>query len=151
MKPANVNIGKTGSELRWGFLEGIDIGREGDPYLDRLRIIQSPLCSIYLHHIHRPDIEIDPHDHPWSFISIVITGDYTEEVWPDKRDSSLSYTSWRRRWSAHKMDRESAHIITETRKPLWTLVITGPKRTSWGFWRNGEFTPWRKYMNVRSL
>ena len=69
---------------RWAFLSGLDIGAGGDPYLDRLRIIQTPWFGLYLHHIHRPDREPDPHDHPWWFASLVLTGWYEEELWHDK-------------------------------------------------------------------
>lgn len=140
-----VLAGKTGSELRWGFMEGMDIGSEGDPYLDRLRIIQTPLGSVYLHHIHRPDNDRDPHDHPWSFASLVIAGGYTELSWPDKRRAGQVSTREHRRWSLHRMGRQAAHVITGIDGPLWTLVITGPRRGEWGFWHLGGFTPWREH------
>lgn len=37
-----VVAGKTGDRQRWAFFSGLDVGAEGDPYLDRLRIIQTP-------------------------------------------------------------------------------------------------------------
>lgn len=134
---------------RWAFLGGIDIGADGDPYLDRLRILQTPLLGIYLHHIHRPDREQDPHDHPWSFASLVLAGWYEEDVWPDKRDPHRRITRERGRWSLRRLGRDSAHIITGTNGPLWTLVVTGPKRGGWGFWRDGQFIPWREYDYAR--
>jgi hypothetical protein len=130
---------------RWAILSGLDIGADGDPYLDRLRIIQTPLFGIYLHHIHRPDREPDPHDHPWWFASIVLAGAYQEKVWPDKRDPSVSAWRIRRRWSPGYIGLGAAHIIKATSGPLWTLVLTGPKRAGWGFWRDGQFIPWREY------
>jgi hypothetical protein len=71
---------------RWALLSALDVGADGDPYLDRLRIVQTPLFGIYLHHIHRADREPFPHDHPWWFASLVLTGSYSETVWPDKRN-----------------------------------------------------------------
>lgn len=137
--------GKPGSQMRWAFLEGFDIGAEGDPYLDRLRIIQTPWFGIYLHHIHRPDKDRDPHDHPWAFASIVLAGAYTERVWPDKHDPGRSVIRHRPRWSRAHLGRQAAHIITSLDGPLWTLVLTGPRRAEWGFWADGEFVPWREY------
>jgi hypothetical protein len=67
---------------RWTLLAGEDMGRDSDPYLDRLRIVGTPQFSLYLHHIHRPDEEPDPHDHPWWFASLVLAGWYEETVWP---------------------------------------------------------------------
>lgn len=134
------------SRDRWAPFSGLDIGADGDPYLDRLRIIQTPLFGLYLHHIHRADRERDPHDHPWWFASIVLAGAYQEQVWPDKRDPYVSKWRIRRRWSAASIGLSAAHIIrTTSEAPLWTLVLTGPKRTAWGFWTDGLFTPWREY------
>lgn len=134
---------------RWAFLAGLDIGAEGDPYLDRLRIVQTPWFGIYLHHIHRPDRDQDPHDHPWSFASLVLTGAYEETVWADKRRTDYGSRVRRRgRFSLRAMDRDSAHIITAITGPLWTIVLTGPRRADWGFWRDGKFTPWREYIGL---
>lgn len=132
----------------WAFLSALDVGTDGDPYLDRLRIVQTPLFGIYLHHIHRADRDRDPHDHPWAFASIVLTGAYEETVWPDKRDSLHPVVRRRPRFSARCLSRDAAHIITMVKGPLWTLVLTGPRRGDWGFWARGEFVPWRKYLGL---
>jgi len=131
---------------RWAFLEGLDVGSEGDPYLDRLRIFQTPWFGLMLHHIHRPDIDPDPHDHPWWFASLILAGGYTEHVYPDKREGSY-WTRVRGRWSFRALRRREAHIITRIDGPLWTLVVTGHRAGDWGFWRNGSFTPWQQYVN----
>lgn len=141
--------GKPGS--RWAFLEGFDIGIEGDPYLDRLRIIQTPLFGLYLHHIHRPDRDRDPHDHPWSFASVILAGSYHEKVWPDKTDPGRTFTRSRNRWSLQRMRRGGAHIITSMNGPLWTLVLTGRRQGEWGFWVQGKYVPWREYISSPSV
>jgi hypothetical protein len=146
----NTIAGKRGGEVRWGLLCGVDIGTDGDPYLDRLRIIETPFLGVYLHHIHRPDVERDPHDHPWWFASLVLDGGYTELVWPDKRDGSRVACRIRRRWSLRCISLRGSHQITDVTGPLWTLVVTGPRRASWGFWRDGEFTPWREYLDGKA-
>lgn len=132
---------------RWAFLSALDIGADGDPYLDRLRIIQTPWFGIYLHHIHRPDREPDPHDHPWNFASMVLAGWYEELVWADKRDAASWIRRDRPRWSLRRITRNGAHRITGTSGPLWTLVLTGPKVAEWGFWPRGRFVPWREYLS----
>lgn len=141
-----MQAGKPGSERRWAFLEGMDIGAEGDPYLDRLRIVQTPWFGVYLHHIHRADRDRDPHDHPWSFWSMPLCGGYQERVWPDKRDPAHWVTRERNRFTGAGRGRRCAHMITSVRGPLWTLVITGPRRAGWGFWVNGRLVPWRQYI-----
>jgi hypothetical protein len=135
---------------RWGLLSGIDIGADGDPYLDRLRLIETPWFAVFLHHIHRPDKDPDPHDHPWAFWSCVLCGGYRELVWPDKRESDMQscLIRVRGRFSRARLSRDAAHIITEITGPLWTLVVTGPSAgsESWGFWAGGKFVPWRTYI-----
>lgn len=130
---------------RWAVLDAIDIGTEGDPYLDRLRILQTPYFCLYLHHIHRADTERDPHDHPWSFASLVLAGGYEEDVWPRKEDSASWAARSRPRWSLRTIRQHQAHAITSVTGPLWTLVLTGPRRADWGFWRDGTFTHWKDY------
>jgi hypothetical protein len=140
-----ITAGQAGS--RWGFLSGIDIGADGDPYLDRLRILETPWLAVYLHHIHREDRDPDPHDHPWGFISLVLAGSYIERVWPDKRKPvALRYLRLHERFTFGFLGRKSAHLITTIEAPLWTLVITGPRRGDWGFWEAGRFVHWREYI-----
>jgi hypothetical protein len=133
---------------RWALLAGLDVGADGDPYLDRLRIVQTPWLGVYLHHIHRPDRDRDPHDHPWAFASLVLCGGYQETVWPDKRRHDRMFARIRGRFSLATLDRDAAHIITAIKGPLWTLVLTGPRRGDWGFWELGKFVPWREYLGM---
>lgn len=137
---------------RWGLLSAMDIGASGDPYLDRLRLFETPWCALFLHHIHRADRDPDPHDHPWAFISVVLAGSYREQVWPDKTEPDLQgcYIRNRPRGSLRCLDREAAHIITKISGPLWTLVLTGRSHgtDSWGFWQGGHFIPWRTYISA---
>jgi hypothetical protein len=133
----------------WSLLSGIDIGADGDPYLDRLRILETPWLSVYLHHIHREDREADPHDHPWAFASLVLCGSYREAVWPDKTAfGRRSVTRDRSRWSVRRTPRQAAHMITQVKGPLWTLVVTGRDHGEWGFYRDRRYVPWREYLGA---
>lgn len=130
---------------RWAFFDGFSIGVPGDPYLDRLRIIQTPWFGIYLHRIHRPDHDPDPHDHPWSFVSLRLSGHYIEEIRPDKQDPSGNLVRTRFRGTISYMPRQSAHRIIDVHGVLWTLVFVGPRRGDWGFWPDGKFVHWLEY------
>ena len=133
---------------RWAFLEGLDVGADGDPYLDRLRIVQTPWFGVYLHHIHRPDRDRDPHDHPWVLRRWCSAGAISETVWPDKRSLDRErHPRVRCRWSLRSLGRDSAHMITDVFGPLWTLVLTGPRRSDWGFWTPDGFVGWREYIS----
>jgi hypothetical protein len=132
----------------WSVLSGIDIGADGDPYLDRLRILETPWLSVYLHHIHRADAERDLHDHPWPFASLVLCGSYTERVRPDKAVPGTDVLRTRARGSLRALGRHSAHVITRVNGPLWTLVVTGRDRGTWGFYPGGRYVPWREYLGA---
>jgi hypothetical protein len=124
---------------RWQILGAQDIGE--DPYLDRLRILVTPLFAVYLHHIRRAD-ETPPHDHPWWFGSLVLTGAYEEVV----TGPGYSFTRVNKRGSFHAMRLTQRHIITRVTKPLWTLVFTGvPRNLEWGFYPDGKHVPWYEY------
>jgi hypothetical protein len=121
----------------WGLCTGSGSCADGDPDPDGLRLIETPWFTVFVHHLHQPDKDPHPHDHPWKIVwSLVICGGYEERVWPDKRDPSRSYLRRRRLWSQASMPRDAAHIITKVARPLWTLVIA--RRScgtgNWGFW-----------------
>lgn len=124
---------------RWGFLEPLDIGGQEDPYIDRLELIKTPFGGIYLHHIHREDGEPDPHDHPWWFFRILLTGAYTETWWPNKTNPDWSRTRRLSRFRGGWMRRRAAHCITSIDGSVWSLIFTGPNRGDWGFYPAGQF------------
>jgi hypothetical protein len=60
---------------RWAFMRRFRLTTaEGDTYLDRLRVVQTPWFGIYLHRLGTPDPGLDLHDHPWPFVSIILVG-----------------------------------------------------------------------------
>ena len=132
--------------------------KSGEPYLARLRLIQTPLFGVYLHDIFEPD-DGDPHNHPWSFVSIVLRGAYTEYVYLDPLGEPRRLVSKRHgRWSAHAMGRKAAHRIVAADPKLKTLILTGPRSSSgWGFFEprplssggGRRYVPWQEYGGSR--
>lgn len=124
--------------------------KDGSEYLARLRIVQTPLFGVYLHDIFEPD-DGDPHNHPWSFISIVLQGDYTEYVLPlPESQPKYIVTKRHHRFSAHFMGRRPAHRIVEAAPKCKTLILTGPRsKAGWGFFTQGYYTPWQDYVGSR--
>jgi hypothetical protein len=105
-----------------------------------------------LHDIFEPDADRDPHNHPWSFISIVLRGRYEEKVHyePEQEMSGVSpahpITKKHGRFSIHRMDGEAAHRITYAAPGLKTLIIRGPRKPKgWGFFTRDGYVPWQKY------
>jgi hypothetical protein len=120
----------------------------GDVYLHRLRVVQTPWLAVYLHDLNLPDSDRDPHDHPWSFWSLVLRGGYTERLFPYPH--VVGVESWKRqtwrRWSLHRMDTAQAHMIDQVEPRTKTLVITGRRRRTWGFWTVDGWVPWQEYV-----
>jgi hypothetical protein len=128
---------------RWAILERFEIVKRGRPYLDRVRLVQTPLGSLYLHRIHSPDMDEYPHDHPWWFASVVLSGRYTESVYANPSDLGSAKTRNRRCGSVRHLPRHKAHKITEVGGKLYTLVLAGPHHQSWRYWTHEGPVDWR--------
>lgn len=126
--------------------------RDGRIYLDRWGLQHPRIGAVFLHRMDAPDPGIDLHDHPWSFVSIVLWGGYVEQR-ADTRQAchiaaiaeGLSATRGgqhprgelvaRRPLSVRVMRLDECHTITELRRRVsWTLVLAGPVRRNWGFY-----------------
>jgi hypothetical protein len=135
---------------QWAFMSRLKIGKpDVGLYPDRLRIIATPWFGVYLHHIVRPDADPDPHDHPWPFGSLVLRGWYEEELHPIPHVFLARREPWRyRRLSWHTMPRDQAHRITDISPGgVWTLVLVGRRRGTWGFHTPYGFVPWQDYVS----
>lgn len=133
---------------RWAIWSRMTIPcKDGLVYLVRLRIFQFPWFGIYLHDIHEDDGERSHHNHPWSFISIVLRGRYVERVCEDPVGApAITRDRVHERFSVHRMGRTSAHRIIQASSGLKTLILVGPREASWGFFEDdGEFVDWQEY------
>lgn len=129
----------------------------------------------YLHKFYRGDEDPHLHDHPWPFTSLILTRGYFEETPIDEaRDERFVHNkdfirsnivdgngdqsipkNWRRRifYKPFTVLRRPAtwkhRVILKDPTPVWTLVHTGVKERSWGFWTDDkselDFCPWRQY------
>lgn len=106
-------------------------------YLTRLHLIKTPWFAVCLHWIHKPDPEPFDHDHPVSFVSLILRGGYQE--W-------RSDISCRRRWiNFFRADEADCHTIYEVDPNTLTLCFMGPKRREWGFHRPQGWIGWKAY------
>lgn len=134
---------------RWAIWSRMTIPcQDGLVYLVRLRIVQTPWFGIYLHDIYEPDGQ-DPHNHPWSFVSFVLRGSYTELVYDDPASHRSEFRRLtHQRFSLHRVGRGTAHRIVDASSNLKTLVFVGarPRERSWGFFKSdGSFVEWKIY------
>lgn len=106
------------------------LGLPGCPYVIRWNV-ETPIGSVRLHHWLGPDDDRAYHDHPWWFVTLVLHGGYRDDS-PEGVDE-LHAGSVRFRRALHR------HTVIPHSGGAWTLMITGRKMRSWGFWRNGKF------------
>jgi hypothetical protein len=139
---------------RWSFMRVRKIrGKDGSVYLWRLYLICTPWFGVMLHRIFREDNQRDLHDHPWNFLSIILRGWYSESF--QRQGEEHVGFAIRRLWNWKRAeDRHSIRIVG--RAPTWTLVFTGRRRRTWGFWVHdyfnvdegpgpARFVPWFDY------
>lgn len=130
------------------------IGSPGNPYLLRWYLIpRNRWLNIYLHKFCRDDDDRALHDHPWWFVSLMIRGRYTEIIAHDHNTGegrgfirSAPGLAFRRAEHRHRvvLDWKDGKQI-----PCWTIVITGPKVRTWGFWCPRGFVPWFNFVDQR--
>jgi hypothetical protein len=120
---------------RWALMERFEVPHMDDPdvnYLERLRIISTPLFSIYLHRLGTPDSRPTLHDHPWCFVSFILRGGYDEM----RLNKQTMVPRIRRVRFVNVMRRDDAHYIRNLhRTPTWSLLFVGARRREWGYWR----------------
>lgn len=133
---------KSGS--RWAFWRWTDVVLEGELYLRRLHLFQCPWFAVMLHWILRPDANRDLHDHPVSFLSVVLRGGYLQEV---PHEEGEAFRLERIRWGQY-MPAEGAHRILTVLPGTLTLVLAGPRRREWGFLTLDGWVDWRTYQKA---
>lgn len=130
---------------RFAFWQTFKIPDRLDPsrtYLKRLRIVQTPWFGVYLHWIYLPDNDRDPHDHPWSFASLILRGGYNERRYVTRltyRDRLFA------RFRINQVPITEAHQIVDVLPGTVTLVFVGRRRREWGFWTETGFVSWLDY------
>lgn len=89
-----------------------------------------------IHHFSGPDLG-NPHDHPWSFTTFILSGSYIEEVYTIAADGSWSKdVVHRSAGSSHRVEATHIHRIIELPEgACWTMVISGPQERDPHFWK----------------
>lgn len=134
---------------RFSFMERLNIGPAENVYLTRWYLISTPWGGVYLHHIKRPDADLDMHNHPWAFVGIVLKGGYSEfrsqgDFRPQTHVTHRPFRPWRftlKDW--HRIDQ-----LQDSRKGSWSLILVGPRRRVWSFLTPKGEVPWTEYESV---
>lgn len=138
------------ADQHWAFWTWYDIPDRDNPdivYLRRLAIVKCPLFAIYVHWIFLPDNDRDCHDHPWNFKSFVLRGGYAEHLYYSMKDRKRDKFSTKEygRFSYHRMPTYFAHRITWLKENTVTLIITGRRKRTWGFWTKEGWVKYNDY------
>lgn len=116
------------------------IGPPGRPYMLRWWLIpRNPLLCVYLHKFLRDDDDRALHDHPWWFVSLILSGGYDE--WLENSIVCRRFPSIAFRRAEHRH-----RVVLHRNRPCWTLVVRGRARRTWGFWCPQGFVPWREFV-----
>ncbi len=113
-------------------------------YILRLHVVKTPWFAVCLHWIHKPDAEPWLHDHPVSFLSVILRGKYAElRQREGEMQPSLLVHTWFNFIRASDKDR---HRIVFTRKNTLALCFMGPKTREWGFHTQWDgWLMWKDY------
>jgi hypothetical protein len=120
---------------RWSFRRR-DIG----DYMHRW-ILTMPWGTLRLHKILRSDSDRHLHDHPWDFTSLILRGSYVELT----PTGTTTYSPG----DINRKKAEDIHRLVLTNGSVWTFVVSGPKRRSWGFHTEAGWVHWREYTTER--
>lgn len=133
---------------RWGVFETFVIGKQDNPMMKRVRLLQTPWFGLYVHFIYREDLDPVPHDHPWNFWRLVIRGGYLEHYLTKPATGKYRLTS-PGRWRPSYVPTTHAHRIVTVAPGTVSLVLVGKKQRVWGFW-TPEALPLRKIARGRN-
>lgn len=130
---------------------------DGSLYMGRWWLFRTRWLSARVHHIASPDYDRHMHDHPFSFVSIILRGEYVENR-PQKVEPCFIGNG--RDWEAcTKLLRTTGSVAYRrcTQRHLiswvsdggaWTLVFMTPKRQWWGFYTPAGKVFWQDYCSV---
>lgn len=114
------------------------VGSLDDPYLLRWYLVpRNNWFGIYLHQFKRDDDDRALHDHPWSFISIMLKGSYKEHTDDGVILRAAPSIAFRKAEHRHRVE-----LVTES---CWTLIFKGRVVREWGFWCPKGFVHWSKF------
>lgn len=134
--------------------EVVNCNRE--QYLTRWYLFRRPKIAFFLHLFHRSDEDRALHDHPWSFLTIILWRGYIEHTENIEACSCGSFDCngaslvkrARRKWPLMICWRPAEwrhRVELVNRKPAVTLVIRFKERRTWGFWTKTGWMPWNKW------
>jgi hypothetical protein len=100
----------------------------------RWELLRTRWGSIFLHGMYEPEGDKDEHchDHPWSFVSLVLWGGYFEVSHDTK---TFTHRVWRPGSIRFQRAQGAFHRILALNGPKsFSLVLAATSRRLWGYW-----------------
>jgi hypothetical protein len=123
---------------RWFRREEINGAERCPTYLYRWQLFRCRWFTLYLHRFVGEDWSRDMHDHPKRFLSVGLAGAYEEQTPAGTR---IFRAPWIRSFPA-----EHVHRIKPIGGECWTLVAVFAASRPWGFFHDGLWIHWKKYV-----
>lgn len=111
-------------------------------YILRLHVLKTPWCALCLHWINKPDPEPYLHDHPVTFLSLVLRGAYAEKRQRGDGPVRIQVNRW---FNWIRASRDVRHTICSVKPGTLTLCFMGPKTQEWGFHTPDGWIFWKYY------
>jgi hypothetical protein len=141
--------------IRRFFLIREIISGEGKVHFRRYRILETPWFSLYIHNILESDLDLHMHDHPWDFVSVMLSGGYLEYTEKNPEGNyflPIDFNTW---------DIPSlyinAHVAEDLHKiklidgkPVWSIFLCGPRRREFGYGVNGKWIHNKEYREFKN-
>lgn len=109
------------------------VSKSGDLHFCRWAILECSWFNIYIHLLCKSDEDKHLHSHPWWFMSMVLLGEYEEQLLTQNE----GYDSWKIVKALPfipRFRRTNQYHKIQLDNPVLSLVITGPKQNWWGYW-----------------
>lgn len=130
----------------WCFWRWTDTDSE---YITRLHLLKTPWFAICFHWINKPDPEPHLHDHPVTFLSLILRGWYQSAR--HGLDMKLGTGRTHRWYNWIRASQDDQHSINEVSPGgALTLCFMGPKTREWGFQHHKlGWIHWKDYYAAR--
>lgn len=109
-----------------------------DIYMTRWYLFRREKIGVFLHRFSRSDEDRALHDHPWSFITVILWRGYFEHTPKGSSRKWPGMMCWRPAEWRHRVELVDG-------KPAWTLVVRFKARREWGFWMPSGWIQWNKW------
>lgn len=130
---------------------------DGTLYMARWWLFQTRWLSARVHHIASADYDRHMHDHPFSFLSILLDGWYVEHrpltIDPcfGARGIESVRVTVRKTGSVAYRSTSDRHLIAQVPVGgVWTLVFLSSRRQWWGFYTPEGKVHWKDYCSVHA-